>query len=149
MGGSRKEQIIMSDENTTPVMCMLAINGVVLPAPSKFNITYNDLDSEETGRSMDGNMHRDVIGTNFRTIDLEWKTMEREDLKKLLNAVSNKTFSVTYFDPILNTQVTKTMYAGNRKVDMYNFVIDNGKPLWVDISVSLIQVYNDGSKAGS
>lgn len=128
---------------------MLTINGLSMPAPSKFNITYNDLDSEETGRSMDGNMHRDVIGTNFRTIDLEWKTMERDDLRKLLKAVSNKTFPVTYYDPIQDAMITKTMYAGNRKVDMYNYVIDNGKPLWVDISVSLIQVYNDGSKAGS
>jgi hypothetical protein len=135
------------DENTT-VNHMLIINGLEIPAPSKFNITYNDLDSEETGRSIDGNLHRDVIGTNFRTIDLEWKTMERDALKRLLKALSNKTFSVTYYDPIMDDKVTKTMYAGNRKVDMYNYIIDNGKPLWIDISVSLIQVYNDNSKAG-
>ena len=127
---------------------MLTINGVAIPSPSKFNITYNDLDSEETGRSLDGSLHRDVIGTNFRTIDLEWKTMERGALKKLLKALSNKTFSVTYYDPIEDAKVTKTMYAGNRKVDMYNYIIDNGKPLWLDISVSLIQVYNDSSDAG-
>ena len=127
---------------------MLTINGVAIPSPSKFNITYNDLDSEETGRSLDGNLHRDVIGTNFRTIDLEWKTMERGALRKLLKALSNKTFSVTYYDPIEDAKVTKTMYAGNRKVDMYNYIIDNGKPLWLDISVSLIQVYNDSSDAG-
>ena len=127
---------------------MLSINGKAIPAPSKFNITYNDLDSEETGRSLDGNLHRDVIGTNFRTIDLEWKTMEREDLRRLLKALSNKTFSVTYYDPIEDAKITKTMYAGNRKVDMYNYIIDNGKPLWLDISVSLIQVYNDSSDAG-
>lgn len=127
---------------------MLTIDGKAIPTPSKFNITYNDLDSEETGRSLDGNLHRDVIGTNFRTIDLEWKTMERGALRILLNALSKKTFSVTYYDPIEDAKVTKTMYAGNRKVDMYNYIIDNGKPLWLDISVSLIQVYNDSSKAG-
>lgn len=127
---------------------MLTIDGIAMPAPSKFNITYNDLDSEETGRSLDGNLHRDVIGTNFRTIDLEWKTMERGALKRLLNALSKKTFQVTYYDPIEDAKVTKTMYAGNRKVDMYNYIIDNGKPLWLDIGVSLIQVYNDNSKAG-
>ena len=127
---------------------MLTIDGKAIPTPSKFNITYNDLDSEETGRSLDGNLHRDVIGTNFRTIDLEWKTMERGSLRILLNALSKKTFSVTYYDPIEDAKVTKTMYAGNRKVDMYNYIIDNGKPLWLDISVSLIQVYNDSSDAG-
>lgn len=128
---------------------LLSINGVAIPTPSKFNITYNDLDSEETGRSLDGNLHRDVIGTNFRTIDLEWKTMERDDLRKLLNALSKKTFPVTYYDPIKDTMVTKTMYAGNRKVDMYNYVLgENGGPIWLDISVSLIQVYNDNSSAG-
>lgn len=124
---------------------MLSINGVAMPTPSKFNITYNDLDSEETGRSLDGNLHRDVIGVNFRTIDLEWKTMERGDLKRLLNALSKETFEVSYYDPINDSITTKTMYAGNRKVDMYNYVLGkNGGPIWLDISVSLIQVYNDG-----
>ena len=114
-----------------------------MPSPSKFNITLNDLDSDQTGRSIDGNLHRDVIGTNFRTIDLEWKTMTRSDLQNLLNAVSKTTFTVTYYDPIQDAKISKTMYAGNRKIDMYNYVIDNGKPLWVNIGVSLIQVNNN------
>ena len=129
------------DENT--VNPLLSINGVAMPTPSKFNITLNDLDSEETGRSIDGNLHRDVIGTNFRTIDLEWKTMGRSDLRRLLNAVSNVNFTVTYYDPIEDAMISKLMYAGNRKVDMYNYVIDNGQPVWLNISVSLIQVNNE------
>ena len=129
------------DENT--VNPLLSINGVAMPTPSKFNITLNDLDSEETGRSIDGNLHRDVIGTNFRTIDLEWKTMGRSDLSRLLNAVSNVNFTVTYYDPIEDAMISKLMYAGNRKVDMYNYVIDNGQPVWLNISVSLIQVNNE------
>ena len=128
------------DENTSN---LLSINGVPMPTPSKFNITLNDLDSEETGRSIDGNLHRDVIGTNFRTIDLEWKTMGRSDLSRLLNAVSNVNFTVTYYDPIEDAMISKLMYAGNRKVDMYNYVIDNGQPVWLNISVSLIQVNNE------
>ena len=94
-------------------------------------------------RSIDGNLHRDVIGTNFRTIDLEWATMTRSDLTKFLNAVSKTNFKVTYYDPIQDAMVNKTMYAGNRKIDMYNYIIDNGKPLWLNISVSLIQVNNN------
>lgn len=121
---------------------LLMIDGIAMPTPSKFSITLNDLDTEETGRSIDGNLHRDVIGTNFRTIDLEWKTMTREDLQKFLQAVSKINFMVTYYDPIQDSMVRKTMYAGNRKVDMYNYIIDNGKPLWIDIAVSLIQVNN-------
>lgn len=123
---------------------LIRIGGYNIPAPSKFNITYNDLDSNETGRSMDGNLHRDVIGKNFRTIDLEWKYMTRAQLKALLNAVSRTNFDVTYYDPINDATVTKLMYAGNRKVDMYNYVLGpNGDPIWTDISVSLIQVNND------
>lgn len=128
---------------------LLMIDGQQMPTPSKFNITLNDLDSEETGRSIDGNLHRDVIGTNFRTIELEWRTMTRADLKKLLNAVSKTNFEVIYYDPIQDARIKKTMYAGNRKVDMYNYIIDNGKPLWVDISVTLIQVNNNKSEPDS
>ena len=125
---------------------LLMIDGVVMPTPSKFNITLNDLDTDQTGRSIDGNLHRDVIGTNFRTIDLEWKVMTRSDLKKLLDAVSKTNFEVIYYDPIQDARIKKTMYAGNRKIDMYNYIIDNGKPLWVNIGVSLIQVNNNKSE---
>ena len=125
---------------------LLVIDGKTMPTPSKFNITLNDLDTDQTGRSIDGNLHRDVIGTNFRTIDLEWKTMTRSDLKKLLDAVSKTNFEVIYYDPIQDARIKKTMYAGNRKIDMYNYIIDNGKPLWVNIGVSLIQVNNNKSE---
>ena len=125
---------------------LLMIDGKTMPTPSKFNITLNDLDTDQTGRSIDGNLHRDVIGTNFRTIDLEWKTMTRSDLKKLLDAVSKTNFEVIYYDPIQDARIKKTMYAGNRKIDMYNYIIDNGKPLWVNIGVSLIQVNNNKSE---
>ena len=136
----------MSDTTTN----MLTINGVKIATPSKFTITLNDLDSEETGRSLDGNLHRDVIGTNFRTIDLEWKTMTRNELQTLLSQVSNKTFTVVYYDPIQDTRISKIMYAGNRKIDMYNYVLGkDGTPIWTDISVSLIQVYNNKSNPDS
>lgn len=125
---------------------LLRIDGEDMPTPSKFSITLNDLDSEETGRSIDGNLHRDVIGTNFRTIDVEWKTMTREDLQKFLNAVSKANFTVTYYDPIQDSLISKTMYAGNRKIDMYNYILDNGKPLWIDIAVQLIQINNNKSE---
>ena len=72
--------------------------------------------------------------------------MTREDLKKFLNAVSKTNFMVTYYDPIQDAMVKKTMYAGDRKVDMYNYKIDKGKPLWLDISVSLIQVNNNSTE---
>ena len=125
---------------------LLLIDDVVMPTPSKFLINISDLDTKETGRSISGDLHRDVIGTNFRTIELEWKTMTREDLKKLLNAISKTNFMVTYYDPIQDAMVKKTMYASDRKVDMYNFIIDNGKPLWVNITVSLIQVNNNSTE---
>ena len=125
---------------------LLLIDDVVMPTPSSFLINISDLDTSESGRSIDGNLHRDVIGTNFRKIDLTWKTMTREDLKKFLNAVSKTNFMVTYYDPIQDAMVKKTMYASDRKVDMYNFIIDNGKPLWVNITVSLIQVNNNSTE---
>ena len=123
---------------------MLIIDGVIFPPPSRFDITFNDLESEETGRSLDGSLHRDVIGKNFRTIELEWAIMKREDLTHLLHATARETFQVVYYDPILATRITKTMYAGDRKINMYDFTMgDDGHPLWLDISVSLMQVYNN------
>ena len=130
------------DENTKP---MVVINGTIMPPVSKFDMIYNDLESEEAGRSLDGNLHRDVIGQNFRTIELEWATMNRSQLKGLLNALSNDTFPVVYYDPITGTRVKRTMYASDRKINMYDYTMDDGYPLWLNISVSLMQVYNKNS----
>ena len=94
-------------------------------------------------RDISGNLHRDVIGMNFRTIELSWKTMTRPDLQKLLKAVSKESFKVTYRDPIQDKMITKTMYAGDRKIDMYNYIIDNGQPLWTDITMNFVQLYNN------
>ena len=124
-------------------MAMLLIDNVEMPTPSTFKIGLNDLDSNEAGRDISGNLHRDVIGMNFRTIELSWKTMTRPDLQKLLKAVSKESFKVTYRDPIQDKMITKTMYAGDRKIDMYNYIIDKGQPLWTDITMNFVQLYNN------
>ena len=49
---------------------LLLIDDVVMPTPSSFLINISDLDTSESGRSIDGNLHRDVIGTNFRKIEV-------------------------------------------------------------------------------
>ena len=136
----------MDDEIQVHVNPMLIINSIVMPAPSKFNIIYNDLESEESGRSIDGNMHRDVVAQNIRTIEVEWATMKKDDLKKFLTATSseNKYFTVIYYDPIMETRIKKTMYTESRKVDMYDFTMgEDGHPLWLNITASFIQVYNN------
>lgn len=124
---------------TKPENDLLVIDGWHAPAPSTFNITFNDLDSEDTTRTMNGGFHRDVIGFNFRTIEVSWKHMSREDLKKFLEAVAHAELTVKFYDPLADKIVSIKMYVGNRKVDMYNYVIDGGLPFWKDISVSFIQ----------
>ena len=132
-------------DNTT-VSPMIIINGKAMPPPSKFDMTFNDLESEEAGRSLDGNLHRDVIGRNFRTIELEWATMKKADLKNLMDALNKDVFPVVYYDPIMGTKISKTMYAGDRKINMYDYTMDEGYPLWLNISVSLMQVFNNNTE---
>lgn len=69
--------------------------------------------------------------------------MTRADLQKLLKAISKEEFKVTYRDPIQDAMITKTMYASDRSIDMYNYIIDKGQPLWINIKVSFIQIYNN------
>ena len=38
-----------------------------------------------------------------------------------MKAISKTNFMVTYYDPIQDAMIKKTMYASDRKVDMYNF----------------------------
>lgn len=80
-------------------MALLTVDGVALREPSKYDITYKDLDSENSYTSETGILNRDMIRANHHTIAVGWDRLTAEEMKVILHAVSGKSeFQLHYFD---------------------------------------------------
>lgn len=105
--------------------------------PSSCTFEIETLDTENSGRSLDGLMYRDVITTKI-SLQLQWNSIGVAEMSSLLTALSSTFFEVRYFNPIQGDWTTDTFYCGNRTVPVYScinnqIVYDSG------FSVNLIQ----------
>ena len=97
-------------------MALLTVDGVELKEPSVYDITYKDLDSDNSYTSETGILNRDMIRSNQHTISVSWTRLDVNEMKTILHAVSNKSeFQLTYFDYYDMDFKTGKFYAADRK----------------------------------
>lgn len=120
-------------------MALITIGAVALPNPKEYGVTLSDLDSDSTTRSETGILHRDRVRARVYTIQVSF-LVTRAQLKTITDAISPVSFSVTFFDPTSSTDVTKTMYAGDKasKLALYPSESAPTVNMW-DISFTLIE----------
>ncbi len=100
-------------------MAFLEIGGVAVKTPSVFHVQIYDESAPDSGRTLDGKMHKNTVATK-RTIELEWWHPTPAEAAAIVNAFQrNEYFDVTYWDPTNPTrQLTKNFYVGDRDVPM-------------------------------
>lgn len=115
------------------------IDGVAIPTPSSYDYSVEDLSSEETGRTLDGTMHKDVVATKD-VYKCTWKRLSWADTAQLMNAIDGKTkVSFTHADPrVASDFVTHDFYIGERSGAALN--LNDPKYTWQDISFSFIRI---------
>ena len=113
------------------------LNGVLVKTPSSLQISYQDIDTDGTFRSLSGYMCRDRVRSNIVKLQVSWKYLTEEEAKKILNNIDGVFFEVSYFDPSKKSQQTKTMYVGDRTINVYSY--RNGKSEYTDLSFNLIE----------
>lgn len=103
---------------------IVTVGGTALPvSPSSFSWEEEDLSNSEAGRSEDGAMHKNRIGTITR-IGLEFQNLPLETMYSILNMFSPEYITVVYIDPATrsgsspnyNYQKSDTFYVGNRNL---------------------------------
>lgn len=110
--------------------------GIDLPYPSKISWSFADISSEETKRTLDGTMKKDVIATK-RKLQCSWNCKIDSEAKVILNNVKTKIFgTLSYPDPFGGTDVTKTFYTGDATADM--IFLSDGIARW-NISFDFIE----------
>lgn len=101
-----------------------------------FKWTRYDIDSPNTGRTLDGLMHRGRVATKIR-LDIKCRPLTASELSTVLNAILPEYVTVTYSDPMLGT-VTKTMYSNNNPAAFAMKTRDNVE-WWDGITFPLVE----------
>lgn len=115
---------------------MIKVNGVQLPAPSKFEQELQDVD-KKSGRNAAAVMMRNRVRAGVRILKLEWSVLSAEEESMILRAVSPEFVKVEYFDKEDCKYVTRTFYAGPKSSTALTF--KNGKPIWQGLKFNLIE----------
>lgn len=115
------------------------IDGVTVPTPSDYDFGIEDLSSEETGRTLDGVMHKDVVDwKDYYTCT--WENLSWQETANLLTLVNGKTEAmITYANPMIPDQmVTEKFYIGKRSGKAGN--LRDSKHAWKKITFQLIRI---------
>lgn len=115
--------------NNVPFLPYIEDGGLV--------IEENDLDSEHSGRTLDGVMHRAVVARKDKHT-IKCKPLKTAEANVVLNAISGAAFVTveTNIHPKVGT-FSGRMYNSSRTAAVYR-VDEDGYAVWTDISFTLI-----------
>lgn len=113
--------------------------GVELPLPDAYSQTISDLSSSQTGRTLDGKAHKDVIAVKD-TVPLKWSKLEWKKAAEIANAVDGIEYAtMEYIDVRVPYKMcTCEIYVGDRKAEIVECNTD-GKVYW-SLEFSRIEV---------
>ena len=101
------------------------INGVPVTQPAEVTYQRYDLDSEDSFRSLSGEMQRDRVTTKVK-LECRWNALTASQMSQLLQAMDDVFFNIYYFDPHDGQHTTKTFYVGDRSAPVYSMVAGVG-----------------------
>jgi hypothetical protein len=113
--------------------------GISVPVPDNYSQLISDLSSDESGRTLDGKMHKDVIAVKTTT-PFEWSKMEWGTAAALAKAVDGKSEVTCEYMDVRNPYImsSRNVYIGDRTFEPVSFGSD-GKVYW-NVSFSEIEV---------
>lgn len=115
------------------------IDGVAIPTPAEYQAGIEDLSTEQTGRTLDGTMHKDVVASKDY-YECKWVFLSWDDIATILNAINEKeSFNFTYADPrVPNRFITNKFYVGERSAAALN--LTDPKKSWKSLTLKFIRI---------
>ena len=116
-----------------------SVNGISLVnylAEDGIKWTRFDVEAPDTGRTLDGVMHRGRVATKVR-LDVTCRPLTSAEASVVLRAILPEYVTVRYIDP-QDGSVTRTMYSNNIPT-ICATVNPDGTALWKDLTFPLIE----------
>lgn len=101
------------------------------------NVDINSLEADDSGRTDDGVYHYNYVYNRGRTVKFQLPPTTQETVAALLNAVSGKTYNLTYYD-LIDGEKTIQAHTKSSSGSLYSGVLLNG--LWSGVSVQAEQI---------
>ena len=98
--------------------------------------TRFDVEAPDTGRTLDGRMHRGRVAVKIR-LDVTCRPLTSAEAAIVLSAIAPEFVTVQYEDPMFGS-VTKTMYSNNIPA-LCATVYEDGSALWQGLEFPLIE----------
>ena len=98
--------------------------------------TRFDVEAPDTGRTLDGRMHRGRVAVKIR-LDVTCRPLTSTEAAVVLGAIAPEFVTVQYEDPMFGS-VTKTMYSNNIPT-ICATVYEDGSALWQGLEFPLIE----------
>lgn len=117
----------------------VTVNGVdITPYIANKGLKWqrSDVEAPDSGRTLDGLMHRGRVATKIR-LDITCRPLTSSEASVVLNAIYPEFVTVLYNDPMYGT-VTKTMYSNNNPASFLLRRAD-GTEWWDGITFPLIE----------
>lgn len=124
-----------SIHDNTPRGSVFSVGSFDIP-PSEMQVIYSDLDSENSFRSVTGEMQRDRICTK-RKVECTWNMLTASELSALLNSVKCVFFSIRYYDPASAGMESMVAYVGDRTIPAA--FMRNGEMYYKSVSMNFVE----------
>lgn len=100
--------------------------------------TTFDLDSDEAGRTLDGNLRRSRVATKVRW-DVPCKPLKTSELRKLFQLLKPEWVQLRASDPVFGLR-TGTFYSNNNSIEMkITSKVSEDEELWDGLTFPLIE----------
>lgn len=119
---------------------VLTINGTsILPYVAQEGVKWQraDLDAPDSGRTLDGIMHRGRVATKIR-LDIVCRPLRSWEASTVLNLILPEFVTVQYTDPMYGL-TTKTMYSNNNPAQ-FLMIDEDDTEWWAGITFPLIEM---------
>lgn len=117
----------------------IEIDGEQILYPTSFSWKYQDLQTEESGRSnLTGKMIMELVRKGVRSFTMQWQLVS-EDVASVISKKikKNKYINVKFPDTFEGTDIILQFYSGDISSNSVSFT--NGK-IYYSLSVDLVQV---------
>ena len=116
----------------------ILVNGIALPESAQISIEYSDLDSDTSIRPITtGILRRNPIRKNIMKITVKCVIEDFDEVNNMLSKLTATQFPVVLYDNVSKSRKTKTMYAGNKKLD---YKVVGARIMTSGFSFNLIEV---------
>lgn len=115
---------------------VILVDGKVFKCPSKFKWKKSDVSGSKAGRDDSTLMHKDKKGEK-RQLSLGWVQLSKQQIHEILVAFSPEYVDVTYWDPLIGTDVTKNFYTGDMEAEVKTWV--RGKERYSTLNFDVVE----------